>query len=160
MITSVMLPRQIPLLDPLPTKLTPSLRYFYRLFVAPKNINSFGIKQIQALSAKYRGGVYLAHLLRRCTTIPHRFATSLFSWSYELFFSQLLSFQKHLRCPIVFSKSVVHSQFRNSRWLRTVPSRSTFNCRLSTALPVISHLSRPSNLSTFNRRLSTALLLS
>lgn len=116
MITSVMLARQIILPLPCPNRLTPLLRYSCRLFVAPQNVNSFGINQIQTLSAKYRGwgiGIpnataghpgwgYLAHLLRHCTTIPHRFATSLFSCSYELLFSQLLSFHKHLRCPIVF----------------------------------------------------------
>ena len=37
----------------------------------------------------------------------HRFPTALFSASSELLFSQLLSFHKHLRCPMLFSS--VHS---------------------------------------------------
>jgi hypothetical protein len=60
MITFVMLARQISLLPPLPTALTPLLRYSYKLFVAPKKVNSFVIKQIQTLSAKHPGwGVQL-----------------------------------------------------------------------------------------------------
>ena len=35
--------------------------------------------------------------------LPHRFARPLFSYNYELLFSQPLCFDKHLRCPIVFS---------------------------------------------------------
>ena len=37
----------------------------------------------------------------------HRFAAPLFSWSYKLLFPQLPCFHKYLRCPIVFSLSVV-----------------------------------------------------
>src|SRR5712692_2129156 len=55
MITSVMLARQISLLTPLPTKLTPLLRYSYKLLVAPKKVNSFAIKQIRTLSVKHPG---------------------------------------------------------------------------------------------------------
>jgi hypothetical protein len=33
---------------------------------------------------------------------PFDFAHPLFSWSYELLFSQLLYFQNHLRCPMFF----------------------------------------------------------
>src|SRR5216683_1727907 len=63
MITYVMLSRQIILPRPSPTKLTPLLRYSCKLFpalslegFAPENVNSFGIKQIQALSAKHPSG--------------------------------------------------------------------------------------------------------
>src|SRR5216684_1330643 len=98
-ITYVMLARQIILPRPSSTKLTPLLRYSCKLFVAPKKVNSFGIKQIQTLLQHTRGMGYVARLLRLCTTITHRFFTLLFSWSYELLFSQPLSFQKHLRCP-------------------------------------------------------------
>ena len=35
--------------------------YSSKLFVVAKNINSFAIKQIRTLSAKYRGWVYLRH---------------------------------------------------------------------------------------------------
>ncbi len=58
-----MLSRQIILPRPSPTKLTPLLRYSCKLFpalslegFAPENVNSFGIKQIQALSAKHPSG--------------------------------------------------------------------------------------------------------
>src|SRR5882762_769477 len=39
---------------------------------------------------------------------PHRFASLAFSSTYELLFSQLSCFHKHLRCPLVFSST---SQF-------------------------------------------------
>src|SRR6266849_2041619 len=63
MITFAMLARQIILSEPSPTDLTPLLRYSCKLFLAlslegfaPKKVNSFGIKQIQTLSAKHPGG--------------------------------------------------------------------------------------------------------
>jgi len=72
MITYIMLARQITLLDSLSAKLTPLLRYSCRLFVAPKKVNSFGIKQIQTLSAKYRGWGYLAQFgTDFCAAMPH-----------------------------------------------------------------------------------------
>ena len=56
-----MLARQIILPRPLPTKLTPLRPYSCSLLVAPKKVNSFGIKQIQPLFAKHPGcGVPLA----------------------------------------------------------------------------------------------------
>jgi hypothetical protein len=61
MITSVMLARQITLHRPLRTELTPLLRYSCELFVAAKKVNSFGIKQIQALSAKHPGWGSILH---------------------------------------------------------------------------------------------------
>jgi hypothetical protein len=36
------------------------------------------------------------------TRVVHRFAHPLFSYRYELLFPQLLCFDNHLRCPIVF----------------------------------------------------------
>jgi hypothetical protein len=36
----------------------------------------------------------------------HRFSSRAFSSTYELLFSQLACFQKHLRCPLFFSKSI------------------------------------------------------
>ena len=36
------------------------------------------------------------------TRVVHRFADPLFSYRYELLFPQLLCFDNHLRCPIVF----------------------------------------------------------
>jgi hypothetical protein len=53
-----MLARQITLLDPLPAKLTPLLRYSCGLFVAPQKVKPFRIKQLQTLSAKHRGWGY------------------------------------------------------------------------------------------------------
>jgi hypothetical protein len=63
MIISVMLARQIPLLDPLPITLTPLFRYSCKLFVAPKKVKSFRIKQIQTLPPKYRGWEYICDIL-------------------------------------------------------------------------------------------------
>jgi len=79
------------------------------------------------------GGVPCAACLRLCTTIPHRFFTLLFSCPYELLFSQPLSFHKHLRCPIVFSKSVSHSQIRNSR--RSSAFSASRRCLFLSVLP-------------------------
>jgi hypothetical protein len=111
MITSVMLARQISLLSPLQTKLTPFLRYSYKLFVAPKKVNSFAIKQVQTLSAKHPGwGVQLCvgSALSAAQRYPFPLlASPLFSWSYELLFQQILSFHKHLRCPMFFSSAVL-----------------------------------------------------
>jgi hypothetical protein len=91
-----------------------------------KEINSFGIKQIQTLLQKYRGGavstisprlfthhplptthypLFSRHLFSRTYELPpppHRFASLAFSSNYELLFSQLPCFQKHLRCPLLF----------------------------------------------------------
>jgi hypothetical protein len=50
-----MLPRQITLPQLLRSAVTPLLRYSCKLFVAPQKVNSFGIKQIQTLSAKHPG---------------------------------------------------------------------------------------------------------
>ena len=46
--------------------------------------------------------------LFRLTTHHHQttFVGPFFSWSYELLFPQLLSFDNHLRCPLVFSNRV------------------------------------------------------
>ena len=118
MITSVMLARQMSLLPPLPTTLTPFLRYSCKLFAAPKKVNSFVIKQIRTLSANHPGwGVQLCVGSALSATLhpePRRerypfplIASPLFSWSYELLFQQTLSFQKHLRCPMFFSSAVL-----------------------------------------------------
>ena len=53
LVTSAMLARQVTLLDPLSTTLTPLLRYSYKLFVALEKVNSFVIKQIRTLCAKH-----------------------------------------------------------------------------------------------------------
>jgi hypothetical protein len=54
-----MVARQVTLLDPLPTTLTPLFRYSCELFVAPKKVKSFGIKQIPHSFCKIPGvGVF------------------------------------------------------------------------------------------------------
>ena len=128
MITSVMLARQITVPRNSPTKLTPLLRYSCKLFVAPENINPFGIKQIRTLSAKHPGWGVLPKLRSLFTRGTHRFFSPLFSWFYELLFSQPLSFQKHLRCPIVFPKSASHSQIRNFLWGSVAKTSKVFKC--------------------------------
>jgi hypothetical protein len=59
MVTYAMLAGQITLLDALPTKLTPLLRYACGVFAAPKKVNSFAIKQIQPLFQEHRVRGYL-----------------------------------------------------------------------------------------------------
>jgi hypothetical protein len=78
-----MLARQISLPRPLPVKLTPLRPYSCSLLVAPKKVNSFGIKQIQPLFAKHPGcGVPLAAgfrvlcLASPCSITPFRINTS------------------------------------------------------------------------------------
>jgi hypothetical protein len=63
MIISVMLARQVTLLDPLRATLTPLFRYSCKLFIALAKVKSFAIKQIHTLSAKYRGVGYLCDVL-------------------------------------------------------------------------------------------------
>jgi hypothetical protein len=60
MVISAMLARQITLLDPLPSTLSPLLRYSCKLFVALPNAKSFAINQFRTLYAKYRGWGYLS----------------------------------------------------------------------------------------------------
>jgi hypothetical protein len=50
-----MLARQVISTAAFPIKLTPLLRHSCRLFVAPKKVNSFGIRQIETLFAKHPG---------------------------------------------------------------------------------------------------------
>ncbi len=52
--------------------------------------------------------VFCSRLFSRTYELPpprHRFASHAFSHTYELLFSQLACFQKHLRCPLVFSST-------------------------------------------------------
>src|SRR5712664_3843414 len=107
MITSAMLARQIILPRPSPTKLTPLLRYACSLLPLFLRVASFVFNSLQPLLPKTGGWGSLAQVISNHARRPHRFFTPLFSWSYGLLFSQPLSFQKHLRCPIVFSKSSV-----------------------------------------------------
>jgi len=79
MIISVMLARQIPLPDPLSITLTPLLRYSCKLFVAPKKLKSFAIKQIRTLCAKYREWVPVQSLVRCTEAQKHRSVTPLFA---------------------------------------------------------------------------------
>ena len=119
MITSAMLARQIILPRPSPTKLTPLLRYACSLLPLFLRVASFVFNSLQPLLPKTGGWGSLAQVISNHARRPHRFFTPLFSWSYELLFSQPLSFQKHLRCPIVFSKSSV--AFPNQEFLGAPP---------------------------------------
>src|SRR6267142_2397162 len=50
--------------------------------------------------------VFCSPLFSRTYELPpprHRFASRAFSFTYKLLFPQLRCFQKHLRCPLVFS---------------------------------------------------------
>ena len=70
-----MLARQAPLLDPLPTTLTPLLRHSCKLFSAPKIANSFAIRQIHTLLANHPGYGYL------CTRVTdHRSPVTSHVW--------------------------------------------------------------------------------
>jgi hypothetical protein len=148
MITFVMLARQISLLPPLPTALTPLLRYSYKLFVAPKKVNSFVIKQIQTLSAKHPGwGVQLCVGSALSATLhpePRRarypfplLASPLFSWSYELLFPQLIYFDNYLRCPMFFRSALCFSRhsftpiFEGSLGTRHFSLANSFPCHTS-----------------------------
>ena len=76
MLTYVVLARQIILPRPLPTKLTPLLPYSCSLFVGPKKVNAFGIKQIQPLFGKHPGwGVPPAACLGASCLAPRRSIT-------------------------------------------------------------------------------------
>src|SRR5260370_11847333 len=52
--------------------------------------------------------VFCSHLFSRTYELlppSHRFASHAFSCIYKSLFSQVRCFQKHLRCPLVFSNS-------------------------------------------------------
>jgi hypothetical protein len=97
-----MLARQTSLRNHLPSTLTPLLRYSCKLFVAPENLNSFAINQIQTLCAKHPGYGVPLHTSHEPRVTDHVFARPLFSHSYELLFRQPLSFHNHPRCPRVW----------------------------------------------------------
>jgi hypothetical protein len=122
MVISAMLARRVTRLDPLPTTLTPLVRYCCKLLVAPQNPNPFAIKQIQTLSSKCRGygirrsswrtprvgypGTIVYELAKMSSFTSHRsrvtnraFARPLFSYSYELLFPQALCFDNDPHCP-------------------------------------------------------------
>jgi hypothetical protein len=148
MITYVMLARQISLLPPLPTTLTPLLRYSCKLLVASKKVNSFAIKQIHTLSAKHPGwGVQLCVGSALSATLhpePRRarypfplLASPLFSWSYELLFPQLIYFDNYLRCPMFFRSALCFSRhsftpiFEGSLGTRHFSLANSFPCHTS-----------------------------
>jgi hypothetical protein len=147
MITSVMLARQMSLPRPLATKLTPFLRYSCRLFVAPKKVNSFVIKQIQTLSQKYPGWGYL----RASPKTLHPYVSTHFIDFLLLCFYRLTNpFSRNSR---VFTSIQIGECF-----FVLARRYSAFSTSPRYLFP--SHLPRSSNLSTFNCRLSTALLVS
>jgi hypothetical protein len=86
-----------------PPGLTPFPTHSSGLFVAAKNVNSFGINQIHTLSAKHPGwgstGGHLGGIRCPRPTTHYPLASPLFSWSYELLFPQVLSFHKDPNCP-------------------------------------------------------------
>jgi hypothetical protein len=176
MITFVMLARQIILLSTLPAKLTPLLRYSCRLFVALKDVNFFGIKQIHTLSQERPGwGVPLRSLGGLCACPSGRRASAL----SLLFVFFALCFQGVTNCfsgnsfpftnicvalcvfPLRTKIEQSTAAFPNQESSRrssafSAPARR----RQVSALSFSSDFPRCSNLSTFNCRLSTALPLS
>jgi hypothetical protein len=147
MITSIMSHRQIIPPGPSPTKLTPfaatlpnTVRFCTILVqITPFPATHTDTAPVTLFPATHTktpgGGVPRAPRLRLCITIPHRFANPLFSMSYELLFPQLLSFHKHLRCPIVFSKSVSHFQIRNFLGLLCVLCASALSFSFTSSEP-------------------------
>jgi hypothetical protein len=113
MVTSPMLARQTSLRNHLPSTLTPLLRYSCKLFVAPENLNSFAINQIQTLCAKHPGYGVPLHTSHEPRVTDHVFARPLFSHSYELLFppvrrtlgGQLLCFDNVPHCPGVSGRT-------------------------------------------------------
>jgi hypothetical protein len=81
----------------------PLFSYSYGLFVVPKKLKSFAIKQIQTLCAKYRGvwgiSAVAQRTLRLCVIVWHRFLIPLFSGSYNSLFPQPLSFHIYTKPP-------------------------------------------------------------
>jgi hypothetical protein len=94
----------------------PLFSYSYGLFVVPKTLKSFAIKQIQTLCAKYRGVWGISAVaqctLRLCVIVWHRFLIPLFSGSYKSLFPQPLSFHiyTNLRgvCGVFLSRVTGH----------------------------------------------------
>ena len=79
----------------LATSHRPLFSYSYGLFVVPKTVKSFAIKQIRTLCAKYREwgiSAVAPRTLRPCVIVWHRFLIPLFSGSYKSLFPQPLSF--------------------------------------------------------------------
>jgi hypothetical protein len=81
----------------------PLFSYSYGLFVVPKKVKSFAIRQIRTLCAKYRGvwGIpaVAQRTLRLCVVVWHRFLIPLFSGSYKSLFPQPLSFHIYTKPP-------------------------------------------------------------
>jgi len=67
-----------------------------KLFVAPKKLNPFGIKQIQTLSPKHPGWGTPQPLR---TSAADQFARPLFSWSYKLLFPEPVCFENICVAP-------------------------------------------------------------
>jgi hypothetical protein len=84
----------------------PLFSYSYGLFVVPKKLKSFAIRQIRTLCPKYRGvwgiSAVAQRTLRLCVIVWHRFLIPLFSRSYKSLFPQPLSFHIYTKPPGVW----------------------------------------------------------
>ena len=125
MITSVMLSRQITITRPLPTKLTPLLRYSCSLLPLFLRVPSFVFNSLQPLLPKTGGWGGLTQVISDLARRTHRFITPLFSWSYKSLFSQLPCFHIYTKRGVFFPSWMEfahpHSQIRN---LLGAPPRS------------------------------------
>ncbi len=98
-----MLPRQITLLRPSPTKLTPSLRYSYSLLSLFLRVASFVFNSLQPLLPKTGGWGGLAQIISDFARRTHRFFTPLFSCPYKFLFQQLPCFHIYTKRGGCFS---------------------------------------------------------
>ena len=169
MITSVMLARQITLLRPSPTKLTPFLRYSCSLLPLFLRVASFVFNSLQPLLPKTGGWGSLPQVISDLAGRTHRFFSPLFSCSYKSLFSQLPCFHIYTKRGVFFASWMEfahpHSQIRNllgapPRSLRLPAAGLPATGRGSALSLYSSDFPSRSNLSTFNCRLSTALPLS
>jgi hypothetical protein len=94
-------------------------------------------------SSSSSSGFHVAPLFSRTYELPppiHRFASPAFSSAYELLFSQLPCFQKHLRCPLLFSRTSQFSQSLSGSLFSTFNFQlSTVNCRPPRPRAIVSH---------------------
>jgi hypothetical protein len=102
----------------------PLFSYSYGLFVVPKKLKSFAIKQIRTLCAKYPGvwgiSAVAQRTLRLRVIVWHRFLIPLFSGSYKSLFPQPLSFHIYTKprgcggyfCPAVHESQVTGHKSR------------------------------------------------
>jgi len=120
-----MLARQITLLRPSPTKLTPFLRYSCSLLPLFLRVASFVFNSLQPLLPKTGGWGSLPQVISDLAGRTHRFFSPLFSCSYKSLFSQLPCFHIYTKRGVFFASWMEfahpHSQIRN---LLGAPPRS------------------------------------